>query len=549
MSLITETAFPELTDRQMEALAAIADEVPFETDDELISHSQKDYPFYVIKSGEIRIVELSPEGERLVTTHGPRAFSGDVDMLTGRASMFAARANSSGVAYRLCAYRLRKLLNECPDVSELLLEAFQMRRKMLAKSDFVGVRLVGRSNTPETTRLREFFYKNHVPHRFFEADLDEGQQQLAVLNAESHELPVVQCNNHTVGNPSLPKLAECIGISRNVDQELFDLIIVGSGPAGLASAVYAASEGIRTLVIDSVGPGGQAGSSSKIENFIGFPSGLSGSELAERGYLQALKFGTQFIAPITVQEISINEDGEFSLHLCTGQVARARCVLIATGVSYRQLNLPGCQSLEGAGVYYAATLVEARGCESKTAVVVGGGNSAGQAAMFLANHAAQVKVLIRGDDLSKSMSSYLCDRVLNHPKIEVMKNSEVQEVCGDTHVESIKILNNKSQDITDLECSGLFIFIGAKPHTSWLPKDVLLDPKGFVLTGSAFYSDNEELRQHWTLERSPCDLETTVPGLMAAGDVRSGTTKRCGFAVGDGSLAVSCVHRYLSDIK
>ena len=543
---IDRAAYPSFNEVQLSRIAAIGELVHFDAEEELITHGQKNYPFFAIKSGEVRIVERDGDGERLVAIHGPGNFSGDVDMLTGRSALFVAIANGPVEAYRMCAGRLRRLLSECPTVSEMLLEAFQMRRKLLAELPFVGVRVIGSSSTAGTTRLREFLYKNHVPYTFYEATDEDGREQLSKLDASEFELPVVQCNGHTIGNPSLPKLAECIGINRNVDQELFDLVIVGSGPAGLAAAVYAASEGIKTLVIDSVGPGGQAGSSSKIENFIGFPSGISGSDLAGRGYLQALKFGAQFIAPITVHSIEQHESGEHHLKLCTGQTARARCILVASGVTYRQLDIPGCQRLEGAGVYYAATSVEARVCENSTAIVVGGGNSAGQAAMFMAEKARGVKLLIRGSELSDSMSTYLSKRVLNHPKIEVMPFTEVASINGEQCVESIQILNNKTKSTSSLECAGLFIFIGAKPNTEWLPDEVLLDDKGFVLTGSAFYSSDGSSRSNWPLDRIPCDLETTVPGILAGGDVRSGTTKRCGFAVGDGSLAVSCVHRFLS---
>lgn len=522
----------------------MAELVAFDMGDELISHGQKNYPFYVIKSGTIRIVERDGDHETPIATHGPGSFSGDVDMLTGRSSLFAAIANGPVEAYRLCGERLRRLLNECPEVSEMLLEAFQLRRKLVADMPFMGVRVIGQTNAMETSRLREFFYKNHVPHTFFEATDDTGREQLAKLAAEQLPLPVVRCNGSTVGNPSLAQLATCIGINRDVDQRLYDLIIIGAGPSGIAAAVYASSEGIKTLVIDRVGPGGQAGSSSKIENFIGFPSGLSGSDLANRGYLQALKFGTEFIAPIGVQAIE-SHGNEHHLKLCTGQTARARCVLISTGVHYRQLDLPGCTRFEGAGVYYAATTVEARVCEDAVAVVVGGGNSAGQAAMFLATKAKQVKMLIRGNDLSKGMSSYLSSRVMSHPKIELLTNTEVTRINGESYVTSVDTINHASGQTRAISCAGLFLFIGAVPNTQWLPEDILLDDKGFILTGSSFAVD-EAMRSLWPLDRPPCELETTMPGIMASGDVRAATTKRCGFAVGDGSLAVSCVHRYLS---
>lgn len=548
MSTAVESAFPVLDQEQMLAVAQIGDFVTFACDDVLFAQGTKDYPFFVIKSGTVRIVEQVGEDQRAITTHGVGQFTGDVDMLTGRSSVISAIASGPVEAYRLCAYRLRRLLNECSLFGDMLLEAFQIRRKLLEQSGFRGVRLIGQANTQETSRLREFFYKNHVPHTFFDASSSAGEEELSTLGALSAPRPVVHCNGHTLSQPSLTKVAECIGISRDVDGQLFDLVIVGAGPAGLAAAVYASSEGISTLVIDSVGPGGQAGSSSKIENFIGFPSGISGSDLANRGYLQALKFGTHFIAPITVEAIEQRENGEHHLRLCTGQTVRARCVLIATGVTYRQLDLPGCQRLEGAGVYYAATSVEARVCEKSTVVIVGGGNSAGQAAMFLAQHADAVKLVIRGEDLSKSMSAYLCKRVLKHPKIELISNSEVVCIHGEQFVAAVDIKDKKTGEIQTQSCVGLFTFVGASPNSAWLPSSVQLDEKGFVLTGSAIMTSSESPAASWPLERNPCELETSVPGILAAGDIRAGTTKRCGFAVGDGSLAVTCVHRYLNEL-
>ncbi|HBE70356.1 MAG TPA: thioredoxin reductase [Planctomycetaceae bacterium] len=544
--MIQDIAFNKFDDTQMSAITRIGERVEFTANEVMIAGGQKDYPFFVVQTGEIDIYEADGDHSTLIATHGPREFSGDVDMLTGRSTIFTAIARSDGVAYRLCAVRLRRLLAECPRVSETLLNAFQTRREMLADLPITGVRVIGEVDTVEVGRLREFLYKNHVPHSFYDSVSQSGIEQLEQLGASQLELPVVRCNGKTIGNPALERLAECIGINRKVDGQHFDLVVVGSGPAGLAAAVYAASEGIDVLVVDSVGPGGQAGSSSKIENFIGFPSGLSGSQLAERGYLQALKFGAKFVAPVTVQAIETDAAGVHRLTLSGNQAITARCVLVATGVSYRQLDLPGCSRFEGAGVYYAATSVEARVCENSTAVVVGGGNSAGQAAMYLAEHAGAVKLLIRGDDLRKSMSEYLCGRIENHPNIELLKHTEVAEILGEKSVRSVRLVNNQTGEAQQIECAGLFIFIGARPHTDWLPDEVLLDEKGFVLTGSSFMV-NEELRSRWQKDRPPCDLESTVPGVMACGDVRSGTTKRCGFAVGDGSLAVACVHRFLGE--
>lgn len=440
--------------------------------------------------------------------------------------------------------KVRRLLNEIPDLSEMLLDAFQLRRRLLEESGFLGVRVIGPARSRETAQLREFFYRNHVPHTFFDSGESDGLEQLRKLHMEDAELPVTACSKRIVSHPSLAQVAECLGISRQIPNSLYDLVIVGAGPAGLAAAVYASSEGLQTLVVDRVGPGGQAGSSSRIENFIGFPSGLSGQDLANRGYLQALKFGTQFTAPINVHSVECQADGEHRLQLCTGQTARTRCVLVASGVSFRQLDFEGCQRLEGAGVYYAATTVEARVCGGSTAVVVGGGNSAGQAAIFMADHAKRVKLLIRGDDLGKSMSAYLCRRILQHEKIDLLKNTEVDGIQGDDFIESIWVRNNRTGERELIECAALFVFVGTKPHTDWLPKSVALDDKGFVLTGAGLQAD-----ARWPLDRAPCELETTCPGILAAGDVRAGTTKRCGFAVGDGSLAVACVHRYLSELS
>ncbi len=547
MKISNQMAFPVLDPALMQSVAQLGKLVRFSANDKLISQGSKDYPFYIIKSGEVRIVEIVGDVEHPITKHQAGQFTGDVDMLTGRSSVISALANDAVEAYQLCAVRLRQLLNECPLFGDLLLEAFQTRRELLAHTGFMGVRLIGKPNTTETMRMREFFYKNHVPHTFFDATTAAGCEQLRILDATDKPLPIVHCNGRTEVEPSLEKIADCIGISRDVDSQLFDLVIVGAGPAGLAAAVYASSEGVKTLVIDGVGPGGQAGSSSKIENFIGFPSGISGGDLANRGYLQALKFGTQFSAPATVESIEQDASGIHILRLCSGRLARAKCVLIATGVTYRQLELPGCQRLEGAGVYYAATSVESRICEKSVAVVVGGGNSAGQAAMFLAQSAAQVKMVIKGPDLSKGMSSYLSHRVINHPKIELIADSEVVRVHGKSCVETIDIRNSKTDEVSSLACSALFIFIGASPNTKWLPPAVKRDAKGFILTGSALQFQSNGIESNWPLERAPCDLETSVPGILAAGDVRAGTTKRCGFAVGDGSLAVTCVHRFLNE--
>jgi len=538
-----EAAFPTLDDQQMECVAQMGELQSFADGELLFDVGDPHVPMFIVERGEVEIFEDSTGTPRHVVTHGPGEFTGDVDLLTGRPVVVSAVAKGDCRAYRISQQQIRRLLNEIPDLSDMLLEAFQFRRKLLEASGFLGIRVVGSARSKETMRLREFFYRNHVPHTFFDVADDDGRSQLALMEAREDETPALACRRTIVKQPSLSRVAECLGISRDVSDSVYDLLIVGAGPSGLAAAVYSGSEGLSTLVVDSIGPGGQAGSSSKIENFIGFPAGLSGSDLANRGYLQALKFGADFSAPTTVRGLERHEDGIVHAPLCNGQTARARCVLVASGVSYRTLDVEGLRQFEGAGVYYSATSVEARVCRNATAIIVGGGNSAGQAAMFLSQHAKRVLLVIRGDDLGKSMSSYLCTRIENHPHIDVVKNSEVAGLEGSDALQGVRLRDRRSGETTPVECGAVFVFIGAEPNTRWLPTSIRRDSKGFLLTGAAVKDD-----ELWPLDRDPCDLETTMPGVMAGGDVRAGTTKRCGFAVGDGSMAITCVHRYLSGL-
>ncbi|MGD9721548.1 MAG: FAD-dependent oxidoreductase [Pirellulales bacterium] len=538
------TAFPRLSEAQMACVAERGQPVTFADGEVLFEFGQENCACYFIKSGAVRILESSCGEAREIVVHREHEFSGDIDVLTGRPVVVTGIACRPTEAYRFSGQELRRLLSDIPELSEMLLEAFYARRKLLLERGYEGIKVVGSARSRETLALREFFYRNYIPYKFLDTDEPSAEKLLGVWNASREDTPIVACHKHVLRRPAVTQIADCMDISRTIDDQLYDLVIVGAGPAGLSAAVYAASEGLSTVVVDRVGPGGQAGSSSRIENFIGFPAGISGVDLANRGYLQAIKFGAQFTAPVSVHALEQTADGEHRLRLCTGTTVRARCVLVATGVSCRQLGIEGCDRLEGAGVYYAATSVESRVCRNSTAVVVGGGNSAGQAAQFLAQHAQRVIVVIRGNDLSKSMSRYLVDRLTSNPRIEVRQNTEVDGVDGEAALQSIRLRNNRSGETETLDCAAVFIFIGAKPHTDWLPPSVRLDDKGFVMTGSALRSDALWSRT----DRAPCDLETTLPGVMAAGDVRAGTTKRCGFAVGDGSLAISCVHRYLSGI-
>jgi thioredoxin reductase (NADPH) len=537
-------AFPKLSEDEVECLAGLAKVCSFEDGETIFRAGQRDLPFYVVESGEIAIVDESHAEPKTIVVHGPREFTGDVSLLTDRPAVVSAYAKGACRAYCVSQFELRRVIQEIPDLSDKLLEAFQTRRIMLERSGFVGVRLFGHLGDPDVTVIREFFDKNKVPHTWIDADEAEGRAALKSLGVESDQLPYVACNRGTrAPRPTVTRLAECLGLKRQIRVEPFDLVIVGAGPAGLAAAVYGASEGLATIVLDRFGPGGQAGTSSRIENYMGFPAGLTGADLANRGYLQALKFGAELVAPVEVRSMTC-EDRMHRLVLDDGQVVRGRTVLIATGATYLRLPVDGCERWDGAGIFYSCTSVHARSCRSGRAAVVGGGNSAGQAVMFLADQTAGATLLLRGDNLRKSMSDYLARRIERHPKIEVIRNVEVDAIKGDRTISGLQLRHIRAGGSRDLDCSALFVFIGAEPRTGWMPPSIALDSKGFILTGA-----DAAKPDRWPLtDREPCVVESTCPGVFAAGDVRSGTTKRVAFAVGDGALAVTCAHRVLAEI-
>ncbi|TWT50868.1 Thioredoxin reductase [Rubripirellula amarantea] len=535
-----DIAFPFLSDHEMTCLAALGKERRFADGETMFSSGDRDYSLFAIRSGEVVILDNSSGGSTEIVTHVANTFTGDVDLLTGRPAIVSAVARGDCQVIEITACKIRRMLGEVPTLSDKLLEAFQARRAQLERSGFLGIRVIGETDSKKTLELREFFYKNKVPHTFYECDSDEGQSLLSEHGVPRDETPVLWCGKNLVEQPTLAKVADCLGISRSIRDELYDALIIGAGPAGLAAAVYGASEGLKTLVVDRMGPGGQAGQSSKIENYMGFPSGLPGAELSNRGYLQALKFGAEFTAPVSVVSLSTDQSGVHCVEFCTGQKVRTRTVLIATGASYRRLPVDGCERFDGAGIYYSATSVEARLCQNATAIVVGGGNSAGQAAMYLSQHAKQVKLMLRGNNLRKSMSDYLATRIEKSPNIELVLNTEIVDVYGDRRLERVETLCRQPESRQEIACAAVFSFVGAKPHTEWLPESVATDDNGFILAGSS-------VRDHtlWKLDRAPCELETTMPGVFAAGDVRHGTTKRCAFAVGDGALGITCVHQHL----
>lgn len=530
-------SFPRLTADQLARVDELGERATFRDGEALFRSGDRDFPFFVVDRGRVEILDESGDEPRHVTYHGPGEFTGDVDLLTGRPALVSAFARGVVEALRVEASALRSLLNDVPTLSDLLLDAFQSRRAMLERQDVVGVRVVGSGHCAEANLLREFLYKNKVPFTFVDADSDETLAWREQRGVASADLPALVCSEAIVSRPALAEVAQYIGIRREVGEQEFDLVIVGAGPAGLAAAVYGASEGLSTLLLDGLGPGGQAGASSKIENYMGFPAGLSGVELANKGYLQALKFGAQFSAPVRVRGIETLEGGLHALSLDTDERVYAGAVLVATGASYRHLEAEGCERFRNAGLFQAATSVEARLCAGRTAVVIGGGNSAGQAALHLSERAERVVILLRSGELTKSMSDYLTHRILAASNVEIWPHFELESVEGDTRLRSIRVASNRDGERRDLECAAVFSFIGARPNTGWLPERVARDERGFVLTGGDVGD-----RRDWPLEREPCQLETSVPGVFAAGDARHGSTKRVAFAVGDGALAVTCVH-------
>ncbi len=535
-----EAACPRLDEEQIATLAKFAASRTFKAGETLLAAGEQELKLFVVKSGEVEVREHS-SGE-VVTVLLPRQFTGDVDLLAGRPSAVSVIAKTDCDTYEVSADSLKKILREMPRLSDLLLRAFLMRRELIEELGLASVRVIGSRHSKETHRIREFLAKNKIPFSWI--DLENDPQVDALLKnfkTEPNETPLVICGeNRILRNPTNRELADCLGVRKPIERTIYDLIIIGAGPAGLAAAVYGASEGLKTLMLDRMGPGGQAGSSSKIENYMGFPTGLSGSDLAERAVVQAEKFGATLTIPD--EAIGLRNDGGYHEVMLDGnEKLAAKCVLISSGAAYRKLNVKNNDRFEGTGVYYAATRVEAPFCKQAQVVVVGGGNSAGQAAIFLSDTAKKVFVAIRGDDLSKNMSHYLVCRIEETPNIEVRKRTEVSGMEGDKWLETVCLTNHETGQTEKLSCPAVFVFIGAVPHTKWLPSGINLDSKGFVQTGQQVAEFGA-----WPLQRQPFLLETTVPGVFAAGDVRQGSIKRVAAAVGEGSMAVQFVHQFLA---
>ncbi|HTL29682.1 MAG TPA: FAD-dependent oxidoreductase [Tepidisphaeraceae bacterium] len=516
----------------------------FKDGDTLFHAGQRDMKFYVVKKGEVEIIDHSGDTPKQVVIHPPGHFTGDITHLTGRPAIVSAVAKGDVQAYEVCHDDLQKILQGDPRLSDLILQAFIARRQLLENSpEFVGLRVIGSRYSRDTFRIRDFLSRNHIPFTSLDLETDPHVGKLLEsFGIKPDETPVVSCGRMLIlRNPSNKELADEVGVHLAPQRKTYDLIVIGGGPAGLAAAVYGASEGLSTLVVEKEAPGGQAGASMRIENYLGFPLGITGAELAKNATLQANKFGAEL--SISVPAVSLEFDGPYSVVKLDGQNVSAKALLIATGAEYGRLPAINREKFEGSGVYYAATPLEAATCKGQQVVVVGGGNSAGQAAVYLAEQMCHVILMIRGDDLYKNMSYYLARRIEGTSNIEIKKNTIITKMDGDDHLRQIEIENTATKERKTLDVVAVFTFIGATPRTDWLNRQLGCDKKGFIVTGS-----HPEESTGWTLNRSPFLLETNRPGVFAAGDVRYNSVKRVASAVGEGAMAVQFVHRYLAEI-
>ena len=548
-------AFPKLDDRQLAMLEPLGSRRILQRGELLYKAGQRDIGFATILRGEVEVFELRDGQEQILATAGPRDFVGDVAMLMGTAALATARGKADeSEILEVPADCLRRALVELPGVSEPIVRAFIMRRRRLKRDhEFAGLRILAEDGSRDGHQLDDFLDKNHVPHRLIDFQSEHGRALCERLHLVRRDLPaLITANGLPLRRPSLREVAQVVGLLRPLAREeesevTCDLAIVGAGPAGLGAAVYAASEGLRTVVLESYAPGGQAGSSSLIENFFGFPTGISGGELTYGAQLQAYRFGAKFSTPAQALALALT-DGEYRASLqiegCNA-ILLAKCVIIATGAEYYRLEAEGRENFEGCGVYYAATALEGRLCRGSTVIVVGGGNSAGQAAMYLSEGAEKVFLVIRGDGLAKSMSSYLSRRVAAKENIEILSNTEIRKMMGGKVLEAVEMENTKTRERRTVQTPAVFSLIGARPCTAWLPPEIERDEKGFIKTGQPVAGSPA-----WRgRDRLPGPLETSWPGIFAAGDVRSGSVKRCAAAVGEGGTAVEGVHDVLRTYK
>lgn len=536
---------PNLSPEQINRIRSIAEFRTVIEGDVLYEPSQSDVPLFIVLEGSVAISRTG-EDDKILAVREPGQFTGEMSVITGKRSLLKARVTGNGSLLELSREKVLALMAKDSELGEILMEAFVARRLLMIQLGEGNVILFGTKNSARTLALREFLTRNSHPFTYIDIDSDlfagELMEKLAVRNSE---MPVVYCNNrYVLRNPSIAELAQCLDLNINTDKSVRDVVVVGAGPAGLAAAVYAASEGLRTLVIEKSAPGGQAGSSSRIENYLGFPTGLSGQELANRSIAQAQKFGAQIMVAQSVVHIDTSRQ-PYKVVLESGLKFNARAVVIATGAQYARLPLEEADAFTGRGIYYNATHMEAQLCDSEEVIVVGGGNSAGQAAVFLARSSTKVHLFVRSQQLSDSMSQYLIGRIEAHSRIQIHFRTQITSLGGAGHLEHV---DWRDDGVGETKCGPIrhvFVMAGAAPRTEWLEDSFVLDNKGFIVTGPDLVGFT--VRGQWPLRRPPLLLETSVPGIFAVGDTRAGSIKRVASAVGEGSMAVHLVHRYLAE--
>lgn len=547
LDAVTQT-FPTLTQVQIKRLHPHGKVRKVEVGEILFEPGDTTVPFFVVLSGSMEIVQPDLKGERLIVTHDAGHFTGEITMISGRRALVRGRVTAPGEFLELSSDELRSVIAKDAELSEVIMRAFILRRLALINAGFGNLILMGSQHSAQTLRLREFLTRNGQPYTYIDLDTDKTSQELLDrFHVAVEEIPVVICSSRSVmRNPSVQELAACLGFNAAVDEsQVHDVIIVGAGPSGLAAAVYAASEGLDVMVIETDAPGGQAGSSSKIENYLGFPTGISGQELANRATTQALKFGAKMMVTHSVVRLSCDAR-PYKVVLDDGTTLAARSIVIASGAQYNKPEISNLAKFEGQGVYYGATYIESQLCGDEDVIVVGGGNSAGQAAVYLSQTARKVYMLVRSGELSSTMSRYLIQRIEENAAIELHCNTQIVAFDGDTHLENVTWKDNKTGETSTHPIRHVFIMTGASPRTDWLAGCLALDNKGFILTGRDTDGANSQTRV-WPLVRSPYMLETSLPGVFAVGDVRAGNVKRVASAVGEGSIAIHLVHRVLAE--
>jgi thioredoxin reductase (NADPH) len=545
---IRSTRAPALREDQTEILGRYGKTRMTEAGEVLFRAGDTQNDFVVVLEGAVEMIDDFAGEARTMGVMRPGRFVGDLNMLTGQPIYLSAVVRVGGEVLAISRERLKEVVTEEPNLSDIILKAFLARRAWSVRTG-LGLRIIGSRHSSDATRLRGFAARNRLPHVWIELGKDPGVEALLEgFGTDASETPVtIWQDKDVLKNPTNAELARTIGLKVDVPRKrTYDLAVVGAGPAGLGAAVYGASEGLSTLALESTALGGQAGTSSRIENYLGFPAGLSGFELAIRALVQADKFGARTAVPQEAVGLR-REDGRYRIGLSEAGEVVARSVIAASGARYRRLEVPGLERFEGVSVHYAATQAEAQPFEGEEVAVIGGGNSAGQAALFLAGRTRRVYLLIRGDDMGKGMSSYLVDRVTDAENVELLANTEVRELVGEDRLEGVVVEGNRSGARRTLGAKALFVFIGAEANTSWLRGAVELDERGFVLAGRELSRSALGGDAWQELSREPYLLETSLPGVFAAGDVRSGSIKRVASAVGEGAMAVRLVHQYLAD--